>query len=111
MAVRSALRWYGPQVEARVVAAAVTGVNVTLAACLALGIAAAPVDTGNLRASGFMRPAIPTPFGVAGSWGFSAAYAAYVELGTVRMEGRNFMRNAATVQYPLLAGRIQAALR
>lgn len=111
MAVRSSLRWYGDRVEARVTAAAVVGVNATLAICLGKGQARAPVDTGNLRASGFMRPAIPTPFGVAGSWGFSASYAAYVELGTVHMAPRHFMRSTADEEYPQLRDRIRAALR
>ena len=109
MALRSGLRWYGDAVEAKAMAAATTGVNLTLARCLALAIPRAPVDTGALRASGFIRPAVRMGTTVMGSWGFSAAYAAYVELGTIRMAARPFMRPAMDVEYPQLARRIRAA--
>ncbi len=109
MALRGRLTWNGDEVEAKAMAAATTGVNLTLARCLALAIPRAPVDTGNLRASGFIRPAARMGLTVVGSWGFSAAYAAYVELGTIRMAARPFMRPAMDAEYPQLAKRIRAA--
>lgn len=110
MALRAGLHWNGPEVKDRVTRAAVIGVNLTLAACLAKGRVRAPIRTGNLRGSGFIRPAVPTALGVSGSWGFSAGYAAYVELGTRYMDARPYMRPAADEEYPKLAGRIRAAL-
>jgi len=110
MALRAGLHWNGGKVKARVTRAAVIGVNLTLAACLAQARVRAPFRTGNLRGSGFIRPAEPTALGVSGSWGFSALYAVYVELGTRYMAPRPFMRPTADLEYPQLAGRIRAAL-
>jgi hypothetical protein len=112
MALRAGLDWQGDQVERKVTAAAVAGINITLARCLAVAIPLAPIDLGNLRASGFIRPATPAGLSrIVGSWGFSAAYAVYQELGTRYMEGRFYMRRAADLEYPQLAGRIRAALQ
>jgi HK97 gp10 family phage protein len=111
VAIRSRLEWRGDEVEARVVAASIAGINLTLARCLALAIPRAPIRTGNLRGSGFIRPAIPALGTVIGAWGFSAGYAAYVELGTRFMAARPFMRPAMDVEYPQLGRRIRAAMK
>lgn len=105
------VKWNGEQISRRVEAACVAGIDATLAACLATAIPRAPIRTGFLRASGFVRRAQRGLGGVVGSWGFSAAYAAYLEFGTVRMAPRMFIRPAADVQYPLLASRIRRAFR
>jgi HK97 gp10 family phage protein len=110
VALRSRLDWRGREVTEAALRAAERGIDETLARCLARAIPAAPIDTGNLRASGFVRPARRDNRGVVGSWGFSAGYAAYVELGTRYMTARPFMRPAADAEYPRLSTRIRAAL-
>ncbi len=47
----------------------------------------APIDTGNLRASGYARPSSRFVWRV----GFTAGYAAYVELGTSRMRAQPYL--------------------
>ena len=106
MALRGSLTWHGAEVSERVQQAAKLAIDETLAACLAVAVPRAPYKTGNLRASAFMRPAAVEGGVVVGRWGFSALYAAYVELGTVHMAARPYMRPAADQQYPLLARRV-----
>jgi hypothetical protein len=112
MALRDALRsWHGEQIAADVERAVVAGINETLALCVGFSIPRAPIDTGFLRASAFVRPARRTASGVVGQWGYSASYAAYVELGTVRMPARPYMRPAADALYSGLAARIRRHYR
>ena len=109
MALRGGLRsWHGEAIKRRAEAAAKAGIDETLAACVARAQASAPVDTGFLRASAFVRQAVLTASGMLGHWGFSAAYAAYVEFGTVRMGAQPYIRPAMDIEYPKLARRIKA---
>lgn len=108
MALRRGLMvWHGERVADKAVEAARLAIDEVLAAALAQAQSRAPIRTGFLRASGFVIPAEDTPQGVLGRWGFSANYAAYQELGTVRMQARPFMRPAADAIYPTLPKRIR----
>lgn len=108
MALRSGLQvWHGEAVADRVVKAAQAAIDETLAAALANAIPRAPIRTGFLRGTGFVIPAVRTPQGPVGRWGFSASYAAYQEFGTVNMSPRPFMRPAADAIYPTLPQRIR----
>lgn len=109
MASGRLVAWHGEQITRRVEAACRAGIDETLAACLAVAIPRAPIRTGFLRGSAFVRRAQRGLGGIVGSWGFSAHYAPYLEFGTVRMSPRPFIRPAADLQYPLLASRIRRA--
>lgn len=109
MAARARIRWYGPVVKARVMAACVRAINVTLAGCVSVAQSRAAVDTGYMRASIFYRPARSSGDRIVGTWGASAGYSIYVELGTYRMSAQPFIRPAMDSQYPKLPGRIKAA--
>lgn len=112
MALGGSLRaWYGERIVAKAERAAQAAIDETCAACVAFAVPRAPYKTGFLRASAFVVPARRTASGIVGRWGFSAAYAAYLEFGTVHMTPRPFMRPAMDAMYPLLGARLRAHFR
>lgn len=111
MATRAQLTWRGDEVVERTQAAAERAINTTMALALGHAQVRAPVDTGALRASGFLRPAMRRGGEVVGTWGFSALYAAYVELGTVHMAAQPYIRPAMDLAYPQLARYLALYLR
>lgn len=102
MASRVQLVWHGDNVVERVQQGAASAINTVMAIALGQAQVRAPVDTGHLRGSGFIRPAMLRGGEVVGTWGFSALYTLYVELGTVHMAAQPFIRPAMDVAYPQL---------
>ena len=67
------------------------------------------VVTAALQGSIRMEPAKKIRLHVVGTWGsFTIEYAMAVEVGWGSFPGYNYLRQAADIEYPQLAGRIRA---
>lgn len=110
MAMRVNLDWLGDRVNTAVRRAVEAGLEETANATLAIAIPKAPYRTGFLRASGFVESVRWEGERAVVTWGFSARYAAYQELGTRYIKPRWFIRDARLREYPRLAARIAARI-
>lgn len=98
------IKWNGDAVARRVEAAALKGVDETMAACVRHAKSNHPWRnrTGTLEGSLQMRPAESIAGRIVGLWGsFDVAYAIYLE-----MMGYAYLRPAAQAEYPKLSERI-----
>jgi HK97 gp10 family phage protein len=105
------LTWYGDKIKKRIEEAQRLGIDETTLACQDPAMSRVRVRTGNLRRS------IPRGHQAArreggrwvGRWGSAdVSYALWQEIGTARMSAQPYLRPAAQIQYPRLAGRIRA---
>lgn len=110
------LKWYGAQVEARVMNAVRLSMDGVMADCVAGAKSQLypghGYKTGTLQGSIEMRPAKRQGLsGLLGVWGsFNVLYAIYVEVGTALTTGLNFLRGTADIIYPTLADRVRRRL-
>ncbi len=108
------LNWKGKQVKQKMVLAQITGIDIVLKA----SVIQAKLNhtwinrTGKLEGSvGVYEFARRVIAGVRGVWGSrKIVYAIFQEIGTSKMPARPFLRPAADVQYPKLAGHIRRAM-
>ena len=104
------LTWYGDRIKKRIDEAQRLGIDETTLACQDPAMSRVRVRTGNLRRS------IPRGHQAArreggrwvGRWGSAdVSYALWQEIGTARMSAQPYLRPAAQIEYPKLAGRIK----
>lgn len=108
--------WRGGEVFKATERAAQQAIDETMAEGVKKAAPAAPVDTRKLQRSIRFEPARIQRDHVSGFWGsFNVLYALYQEAGFHTrngrwIEGKSFLRNAASEEYPKLAGRIKDRL-
>lgn len=106
----SRLIWRGAAVAAKVRAAEMVGIDVTMARCVEMAKTLVRVKTATLQGSIRFEPARPTGAGVVGLWGsFDVNYALWQEIGTSKMSAKPYLRPAGDFEYGLLAARIRRA--
>ena len=105
------LTWYGDKIKQRLEEAQRLGIDETTLACQDPAMSRVRVRTGNLRRSipRGHQAARREGGGWVGRWGSAdVSYALWQEIGTARMSAQPYLRPAAQIQYPRLAGRIRA---
>jgi hypothetical protein len=107
----SALDWRGEQILARAAEASRAAIDETTAACVPLGQARVHVLTGLLRSRIASVPAEVRGDEVVGAYGVpdDPGYALPQEL-LPGPQGKPYIRPAADIEYPQLAGRIAGRL-
>ncbi len=103
--------WFGDKVEKKMEAAVKKAIDETTAAAVihAKQNHSWQNQTGTLEGSIQMRSAASSSGKVTGQWGsFTVKYAIWLEIDTANKPAMPYLRPAAAVEYPKLAGRIRA---
>jgi hypothetical protein len=108
MSVR--VTWYGDKIKKRLDTAQQLGIDTTTAAAVTPAKQFVRVKTHILQGSIQARPAAKEGGHWVGRWGsFNVNYALWQEIKTFSHAGyRPYLRPAAEIEYPKLAGRIKA---
>lgn len=105
------LTWHGDQIKKRIEEAQRLGIDETMLACQDPAMSRVRVKTGNLRRSipRGHQPARREGGKWVGRWGSADVnYALWQEIKTFSQAGhRPYLRPAAEIEYPKLAGRIK----
>jgi hypothetical protein len=102
--------WRGPAIAAKAAAAARYGIDKTTSESVVYAKQNHEWQnvTGTLEGSLQMRGAVPEGARMVGRWGsFSVLYALWLEIGTVNMPARPYLRPSADVNYPSLRRHIR----
>ena len=106
------IEWHGDKLLKRLAEAQRLGIDTTTAAAVAPAKRFVRVKTRILQGSIQTRQAVREGGRWVGRWGsFDVNYALWQEIGTARMSAQPYLRPAAEIEYPKLAGRIEALFK
>lgn len=103
------LTWHGDAIRKRLDDAQRLGIDTTTGAAVIPAKQFVRVKTRILQGSIKSRQAVKEGGRWVGRWGsFKVNYALFQEIGTAHMSAQPYLRPAAAIEYPRLAGRIRA---